>query len=73
MNRPQTPAPPELAVDATSGVESARVIGAVSLSVNGIETHLLPLELAGGPPNAGSMPGLCIAYLRMHREEVACD
>ncbi len=65
MNRPQSSDQPEMAFYATAGVRFTRFIGDVSLTVNGIGTRPLPLRLAGDRPNAYSMSGPWIVYMRM--------
>ena len=71
MGRSLSAVQPQLAADATASVRFTETIGDVSLSVNGIATHQLPLGPASGRSHDRPMskPGNC--YLRMHSGEDA--
>ncbi len=71
MDRPQSSDQPKMAFYATAGVRFTKFIGEISLMVNGIGTRPLPLRLAGDRPNAHSMSGPRIVYMRMPRGEDA--
>ena len=67
MDRQQVSNQPKMATDAASGVESTRIIGDNSITVNRIEKSQLSPRLEDCRPNVGPMLGPRAALLRMHR------